>query len=161
MNTARNTSSHIWALISDNKAENALKILSDMQDGSVWVQNATAVCWMRLGKPEKASAILLDMVYRKNSVIMRTDSSDVTKLNLATAMLMTGNVEGGSEVLHAVEQNTPMKENLEKAVRAWKKQQPIWSRMAMFLGVYSNNKPVSLDFSPGQIEINVKDAFAR
>jgi hypothetical protein len=161
MNTARNTPDHIWALISDNKAENALKILSDIQDGSVWVQNATAVCWMRLGKPEKASAILVDMVYKKNSVAMRTDSSDVTKLNLATAMLMTGNAEGAIEVLNAVEQNTPMKENLERAIGVWKKQQPLWSRIAMFLGVYSNNKSVPLDFPPGQIEINVKDVFVR
>ena len=161
MNTARNTPNHIWSLIADNKEENALRILRDIQDGSVWVKNATAVCWMRLGKPEKALAILVDMVYKNNSVIMRQDASDVTKLNLVTAMLMTGNVEGALEVLNAVEHNTPMKENLERAVRTWKKQQPIWSRMAMSVEIYPDNKPVKLDFPPGQIEVNVKDIFAR
>jgi hypothetical protein len=161
MVSVKYTHNHIWSLITDNKEESALKILDRIQDGSVWIKNATAVCWMRLGKPEKACAILLDMVYKNNSVIMRQDASDVTKLNLATAMLMTGNVDGAMVVLHAVEHNTPMKENLKKAILAWRKQLPIWSRMAISVEIYPRNKPVRFDFPPGQIEVNVKDMFVK
>jgi hypothetical protein len=157
MNLVRHTPSHIWALITDNKVQSAMTILNGIQDGSIWVQNATAVCWMRLGNPQKASAILLEMVYRKNSVIMRTDASDITKLNLVTALLMIGNIDGALEILNSAEHTTPMGENLKKAVRRWKNQQSIVSRMGMFLGIYPSNKPVKLDFPPGQIEVNNED----
>jgi hypothetical protein len=158
MASGKYTPDHIWALITDNKADNALKILDGIRDGSVWVNNATAVCWMRLGKPEKASAVLMDMVYKKNSVIMKTSATDTTKLNLTTAMLMTGNIDGALTVLNAVEHNSPMKDNLIKAIAAWKKQQSIGSQLLMLVGMYPN-KPVNLDFAPGQIEVNVKEVL--
>ena len=161
MASVKYTPDHIWALIVDNKADNAMKILNSIQDGSVWIQNAIAVCWMRLGKPDKASSILLDMVYKKNSVIMRTDVSDVTKLNLATSLLMTGNIEGALDALNTVENDTPMKGKLQEALAAWKKQQPLGSRIGMFLGVYPKNKPVSLEFPPGQIEVNLKEVLEK
>ncbi len=161
MASVKYTLDHIWALITDNKVDNALKILEGIQDGSAWIKNATAVCWMRLGKAEKATAILLDMVYKNNSVIMKQDASDVTKLNLVTAMLMTGNIEGALTVLNAVEHNLPMKDNLIRAIAAWKKQLPMWSRMAMSVEIYPRNKPVKLDFAPGQIEVNVKEIMEK
>lgn len=159
MASIKHTPGHIWALINENNIDGALKILTSMQDGSAWAQNAIAVCWMRLGNPQKAVDILMNKVYMTNSVILRSDASDSTRLNLVTALFMTGNVDGALTILNKIEHDTPMKEMLKKAYQEWKKQQPIWSRMAMFMGIYPDNKPVKMDFPVGQMEVSAKEAF--
>jgi hypothetical protein len=156
MSSIKNSPEYIWSLICDSQLEEAYKLLTGMQDGSVWMQNAMAVCQMRMGKPEKACAILIDLVYQKNSVVLRADATDATKLNLATAMLMTGNIEGALGVFNSVKNETPMKKNVEYAIQIWKKKQSLCSRIGMLFGMYPSTK-AELDFPPGQIEVNLKN----
>lgn len=156
MNLNKKTPDYIWSLISDNKSDEAFKLLSGMLDGSVWMLNAMAVCQMRMGNPHKAFALLIDLVYHKNSVVLQSETSDSTKLNLATAMLMMGNVEGALSMLREVRCQTQMKANIENSIRVWKKKQSIFSRIGMMFGIYPNKK-VELDFPPGQIEVNIKN----
>ena len=156
MSSIKKSPEYIWSLICDNQLEEAYKSLTGMQDGSVWIQNAMAVCQMRMGKPEKACALLIDLVYQKNSVVLRADATDATKLNLATAMLMTGNIEGALGVFNCVKHETPMKKNVEYAIQVWKTKQSLFSRIGMLFGMYPSTK-VELDFPPGQIEVNLQN----
>jgi hypothetical protein len=152
----------IGQLINENKMGDALKILLGIPDKTNWIQNALAVCYMRQGNAEKAVSTLLDAVYQKNSVVIKPGVSDTTKLNLAAAMLLAGRVEGGLSVLNEVQHDLPMKKQMENAFQNWKKQQPIGSKILMALGVYPTDKPVSMDFPPGQIEVDLKaEHFAR
>ncbi|MEN6309587.1 MAG: hypothetical protein ABFD91_17705 [Anaerohalosphaeraceae bacterium] len=149
----------IGQLINENKMGDALKILLAIPDKTTWIQNALAVCYMRQGNAEKAVSVLLDAVYQKNSVVIKSGVADTTKLNLAAAMLLAGRVEGGLSVLNEVNHDLPMKKQLENAIQIWKKQQSIGSKILMALGVYPTQKPVILDFPPGQIEVDLKTEY--
>ncbi len=151
MNVVRKSPAHIGSLLNSGKAEEALQLLTSIPESTGWIRNAMAVCLMRMGKPKKASDLLVELVYQKNSVVMRPDVSDGIKLNLVSAMLMAGNIEGAAGMLKEVKNETPMKTRVDHVFREWRKKQSIFSRIAMRLGIYPTC-PVELDFPPGQIE---------
>jgi 3-deoxy-D-arabino-heptulosonate 7-phosphate (DAHP) synthase len=153
MKTSKNPLEVVEKLLEDGQAKEALAAVNNIQDGSIRMQNFQAVCLMRLGEYRKAVVILTELVYRNNSIITRTDIPDGIRLNLVTAMLLAGNVSGAIGIIGEVKNASPMKEKLQQAITAWKKTQPIWSRLAMFMGMFPLNKPIKLDFQPGLLNV--------
>jgi hypothetical protein len=57
----------IRQLINDNHVEEAMSVLRQNPDVSLQLQNARAVCFMRMGQPRKVAEILTPFVYVNNS----------------------------------------------------------------------------------------------
>jgi len=149
--TNTNLIEQVRKLLDERRADEAFKTLSRVHEECTWVRNARAVCLMRLGQAREAARILRSLVFREGTVAMREDVPDAVKLNYVAAMLMTGNVAGAAGVLNEIDGSLPMARRLREAIRAWKKRRPLWSRLAMSLGMLPYDAPVPLDFPPGEI----------
>ncbi len=138
-------------LLEERLADEAFELLREVRDDSTAVQNARAVCLMRLGRAGEAARILSGLLFRPGTVAARPDAPRKLKLNYATCMLLTGNVAGALAMLDQVEGESPSADRLRAAIRAWRKGRPIWSRLAMGLGILPYDTPVPLDFPPGEL----------
>jgi hypothetical protein len=150
MNLSKNSLEYISQLINENHLDEAMEVLTQNADKSMWLQNARAVCWMRTGQAGKAIEALTPLVYRSNSVAIDLKVHEIVILNLATARLLAGNVLGAVSLLAEVRKESPMRRKLESAVKDWKQTQPMLARIAFALGLLPSNTPVPLDFPAGQ-----------
>lgn len=146
---------HITKLINAGRVHEALETINRTNDNSPWMQNARAVCLMRSGQSDKALSVLTALVYQPNSVVFRQNVPEILKLNLVTAMLLSGNVSGAMTVMQQVHQDSPMRTQIQNAVNQWKRSRPLMSRIAFSCGILPYNSPVPLDFLPGQLEDQV------
>lgn len=113
------------------------------------VENARAVCLMRGGDPEGALEILRELVLEEDSVIVSGTVPRARVINLATALLLCGNVEGCAFALDDVEDDEPAKAPLVAAIRAWEGGLSRWQRLRRALG--SSLPGPRLDFPPGVV----------
>lgn len=143
---------YIEKLINENNAEKALDILNRNSDKSIWSQNARAVCLMRLNYPANAVKVLTSIVYAGSSIATNSQATDKIKLNLAQAMLLTGNVAGAVKLIEDTQQDCPLRNKLQTAIDKWKKSLPVWSRLSItLLGTLPFDKPVAVEPPFGEI----------
>ena len=139
-------------LLDEQHVAEALTVLNRIQGDSIDVQNARAVCLMRLGRPAEAGHILKRLVFRQGTIAIRNDVPDNTKLNYVAAMLMVGNVDSATSMLSEIDNGLSMAHRLQDAIQAWKKKLPFWSRLGVRLGILPyDGRPVPLNFVPGEI----------
>ncbi|OPZ96688.1 MAG: hypothetical protein BWY71_01856 [Planctomycetes bacterium ADurb.Bin412] len=158
MSSKKNTREEIQNLISQNRMEEALQSLQHSGNDSLWYQNARAVCLMRSGEPKKAAEILSGYVYKKNTVVFNANIPLVIKINCVTAMLLEGNVAGALNILNNIEGNHALIQKVRDAVRNWRRREPLWRRISMRLGMFPFERPVRLDFTPGEIDLDGNDS---
>ena len=158
MSSKKNTLEAIQNLINQNRIEEALQSLHHIDNDSLWYQNARAVCLMRSGEPKKAAEILSSYVYKKNTVIFNSNIPLVIKINCVTAMLLEGNVAGALNILNNIEGNHALIKKVRDAVRNWRRREPLWRRISMRLGMFPFGRPVRLDFTPGEIDLDGNDS---
>ena len=143
---------YIEKLINENNVEKAMDILNRNSDTSIWSQNARAVCLMRLNFPANAVKILTPIVFAGSSIVFNSQATDKIKLNLAQAMLLTGNVAGAVKLIENTQQDCPLRNKLDTAIKKWKQSLPIWSRLSItLLGTLPFDKPVAVEPPYGEI----------
>jgi hypothetical protein len=150
MNHPKNSLEGIRQLINENHLEEAMNVLGQNPDTAFPFQNARAVCWMRMGQPQKAVALLTPFVYQGSSVAIDSKVSETAILNLATARFLSGNVAGAASLLAEVRTGSPMRQKLQTAFDNWKRTRSFLSRIAFMLGLLPSDTPVPLDFPPGE-----------
>lgn len=103
----------------DQKTEQALQLLTSTKVNSRWMQNATAVCQIRLGKAQKAVDIYRHLIV--SGIEFLPDTPPVYKINFALALLLAKNYEGFSRTLASVDTKEHAgKSELLFIVKAWR-----------------------------------------
>lgn len=123
------------------------------------LRNIKGVCLLRLGKPEAAVSIYREMVFKQGCVWVRPEVPTLYKVNFATALLLSGKIEGGLNVLsQAMDETNPGVQRLRQCIQRWKKGFSIKQRLSWWFGGMSDAKVhIPLDFEPGLIEDGVVD----
>ncbi|MCC9606022.1 hypothetical protein LOC68_19975 [Blastopirellula sp. JC732] len=115
--------------------------------------NARGVCQMRLGLIDASvntyRTLALEPVGL--SLAVRHNLPNAYKTNLATALLLKGDVTGGEQILDEIDdQDYPMIEKLRDVIAAWRQELTLWEKIEDQLGVATFHS-VSLPFKPGEL----------
>ena len=151
MHNEKNSLEYIKELVTQNNNAKALEILNHLANKSMWFQNTKAVCQMRMNASASAVRTLQPVVFIGGSVTINPETPDKIKLNLAEAMLLSGNVAGAVNILEYCSQKSPARDKLENAIKKWKQSLPIWPRLMILLGGLPIDKPVNTDAPYGEL----------
>jgi tetratricopeptide (TPR) repeat protein len=92
----------VSGLLTEGRAEEALRLLPRTGGNDPLTQNARAGCLLRLGQPGDALVILRGLVLR-GGIFLRPDAPVAFKNNYVLALLATGNLDGASRTLSDME----------------------------------------------------------
>lgn len=113
---------HLLELIRKEDYQHAASILQAAGRENA-VRNALGVCLLRLGRNEEGLQVLRSFVLAADGVSERVDVVDPYKRNYALALLLTGAIAGGVDVLNATrDPQHPVAQMLFRAVKDWEKQ---------------------------------------
>lgn len=147
-----NLLNQVKKLLDENHPDEALRLLARSRDTAPLLQNARAVCLMRMDQADDALRLLTPLVFPRGGMAISHDVPLATKVNYITAMLLKGNLAGCSTVLGELrDEKSPAVERLRKALDDWKKSQGLGRRFLMLMGAYPFNARVPLTFLPGEI----------
>ncbi len=138
-------------LLEAGHAEEARKLIQRQKSIDVLLNNALGVCLLRLGQIQPALKVFRSLTYAGGGIVMRSDAPLLLKTNLATAMLLTGEIAGCQEILCEIhDDDDPTVMKLRGAIRQWKKSLTLWQWINWYMGG-DVNRPVVLDFPPGDV----------
>lgn len=142
----------VAALLDADQPRQALDLLNRSKQQGDEVLNAQAVCQLRLGKFEQAMELLRGRVIASSSVCLRGDVPPPLAVNFATALLLMGNVPGCQSALFEIEdQQHSGVQQLQAAVRNWRKGLSFWEKVRLWLGDVPK-RPITLDYAPGVLQ---------
>ncbi|MCI0460232.1 MAG: hypothetical protein L0Z62_25045 [Gemmataceae bacterium] len=142
----------VTTLLSEGQAARALETLSRARVSSPWASNALGVCLLRLGNAKSAVDVFRGLVLAAQGVSLRPDVPGEYKRNFAAALLASGNVAGGLDVLSDLgAEGHPTVQALRGAVARWKANLSFWQRLRWYLGG-EMDIPVVFDFPLGEVE---------
>lgn len=115
------------------------------------LKNARGVCLMRTGCLDGAVRVFREFVLAPGGYLLRSDIPVIYKTNLATALLLSGNVSGGMDVLGEIRERThPAVAKLLAAIGKWRAGLNPWQKLGWVLGTYTPQF-IPLDFPPGDL----------
>jgi hypothetical protein len=139
-------------MLQDGEVEKALELVSRSKLKSPWVVNIMGVCLLRLGRAKAAADLLRGIVLAAGGVTLRLDVPTAMKVNFATALLMSNNVDVCESVLNEInDAQHPMVKQIREAIRRWRKSLSLWQKVRMLSG-QQPDRPVELDFAPGCLQ---------
>jgi hypothetical protein len=124
------------------------------------VRNTRAVCLMRLGRHEEAIRVLRELVMTPGSTWMRAEAPTVHKINFATALLLGGHPNGCLDMLAEIkEPKHPSIVRLQAAVGRWVSSLSLWQKLNWWVyGIVPAKRPVTIDFLPGEFDVELSPA---
>ncbi len=151
MNFTKNSIDHIKSLINSNNIKDALEILNHSADKSLLFQNARAVCFMRENLLKEAIDLLRSLVFHDKSITADRNVPEMIHLNLAEAMLISGNISGAQSLINACDEQSEQKEKLIQAVANWKRSLPFWKKLDILFGTLPYNTPIPVQSPWGSV----------
>lgn len=161
LETNTSTLEQVKLLVAAGEYSRALKLVQ-IPGPDIALKNAKGVCLLRLGQYAAAVSLFREIVFKAGCVWVRPDAPTCCKVNFATSLLLTGNMEGGIDVLReAVDESFPAVQRLRMCLRRWKSHFPLWKKIVWALGLGpANQAPFTLDFQPGIFEDGQVDELA-
>ena len=148
--TVPNRLSQIRQLLEHQQAQEALRLLEHTEKHNDDLQNAYAVCLMRVGRVGEALKILRAMTF-KDLPAIPAETSALLQANYATALLLSGDNLQAIDILNRLEdQAHPYVAKLKKSIDDFKEHLTWWERVAWTMTVYPSRR-VPLGFAPGEI----------
>lgn len=140
-------------LIREQRYQSAIEILSSAGQSPA-ILNLRGVCLLRIGSVQTALQVYRSYVLQTGGAWTRTDVPVSHVLNFATALLLSGHPAGCLEVLGSLaQQDHPMCDQLQHAIRTWGQSLPLWQRLNWRFGKIEPDDPkVPIDFVPGVVE---------
>ncbi|MBN2582035.1 MAG: hypothetical protein JXL80_03135 [Planctomycetes bacterium] len=136
--------------LDQGQPQKALDVLNRCQDQSPPADNARAVCLMRLGRPQLAIPIYRRLLLT-SGVIMRQDAPVMFRVNFATALLMTGNLDGTEAILTELRHSDdPGAIRLRETIARWRQSLRPLRRLLAAMGMPPEGA-IPLDFPPGRV----------
>jgi hypothetical protein len=136
--------------LDEGQPKAALDVIERSRLKADWVTNAIGVCLLRLGEGELARDVFRRLV--GSGMALRPDAPLVFKTNYATALLVTGGISAGLDVmaeLHGEEDETVRR--LQSAIEQWKKGFSLWQKIKWYTGDIPD-RPIPLDFALGSLQ---------
>ncbi len=117
-------------------------------------QNIRSVQFMREGKLDEAISILRSLVMPPGCTWTRPEAPNVFKRNFATALLLAGHPSGCLELLAEMkDEQHPRVQQIRAAIKRWEKTLSFFQWLNWRTGwIEPENRPVVLDFIPGELE---------
>jgi len=117
-------------------------------------QNIRGVQFMREGNIDEAVSILRSLVMPPGCTWTRPDAPNVFKRNFATALLLAGHPSGCLELLAEMRDDQhPRVQQMRAAIKRWEKSLSFFQWINWRTGwIEPANRPVLLDFVPGELE---------
>ncbi len=141
----------VQRLLDEGKPHDALSVLNRCSVDTNATRNARAVCLMRMKAPEVAVDILRVLVETPNKVSFLGSIPATARLNLATALLMTGDVSAASSLLVETHQDEePVVARLREVIAREERTPTLWQRVKWCLG-WNTRRPTRIEFPPGQL----------
>lgn len=131
--------------------DEALRLATARAGGSPDLQNARAVCLMRVGQPDAAVQVLRGLTLLNGGSWFRENIPEVYKRNLATALLLSGNVQGARRIV--AELSTPphaRTEELRQVLTQWARGLS-FTRWIQWKGGVEMQEIVPVPFAPGEL----------
>ncbi|MCB9854987.1 MAG: hypothetical protein H6818_04810 [Phycisphaerales bacterium] len=142
----------IERLIEAGEYADALESLRAGKSDSAAMRNARGVVLMRLGRAEEAVSLFRSLTTNDTGLFLKKDAPIIFKTNYATALLLNGNVTGALVVLKEINDEThPGVVRLRTAIARWRKTLSLPRRVWMCLAGGSPEKPIALDWVPGEL----------
>lgn len=140
-------------LLDKGRVQEALEMLDSSGQSSRAIQNARAVCMLRLGSFEQAMKTLRDLVLPRGEFSIPDNVPVALRVNYAASLLLVGNVVTGLEQLGQIrDRSHPGVVDLRAAVRKWKQSLSMLQRLGLLVGM-TPNKKFSMDCPPGALLI--------
>ncbi|GAA4421599.1 hypothetical protein [Bremerella cremea] len=123
----------------------------------ILLKNAKGVCLLRLGKFDAAVTLYREIVFNAGCVWVRPEVPIFFKVNFATALVLSGNIDGGSNILaQSMDENNEAARRLRSCLQSWRRSYPLWKKIFWAVGLGpANTAPLTLDFEPGVFEDSV------
>lgn len=144
--------SRVRELLSEGRPDEALTALSALRPSAQdapFVANARAVCHMRAGLFQAAMEELQRLVVDDDSIAIRNGTPPEFLTNFATALLLSGNVEGCVYALSELAPGEASSAPLRAALERWEHGLTFWQRVCRSFG--SPPAGPRLDFPPGVV----------
>lgn len=140
----------IRELLNQGRPQDALKFIEHLDQKTPVMENARAVCLLRLGHIEQAVNVLREVVFQGN-ICMPSDAPVLYQLNFATAMLMCNYKSAAMSILDTLDpKGHPEAARVKEAIDRWVQSQGLLGRFRCRLGLYPA-RPVKIDFLPGEV----------
>ena len=144
-------------MLDRGQAQAALDVVDSCGQSSRVIQNAKAVCLMRLGRNELAVKILRDLVFPGGAFAISDETPTVFRSNYATSLLLLDNIVTGLQILgHIPDRQHPAVVQLKSEVRNWKASMSWLARIGLVIGI-TPRKPFRMDSAPGALLIPSSD----
>ena len=139
-------------LLDAAKPENAIELIQKQGTRSAELTNAHGVALMRNGDAAKAVEVYRSLCINESGFSIRQNVPTTIKVNYATALLLANNVTGCLATLREInEKNNPNVLKLRAAINRWRRSLSWWQRLAFAWYGAEPNRPVPLDFPPGEL----------
>jgi hypothetical protein len=139
-------------LLEKGKPGKAFSLIQSQADHGPETKNLMGVALLRLGRASEAARLFENLVFHGDRVSRRANVPDLVVTNLATALLMSGDVRGCLRVLKNLKNpGSGPAARLRIAIQRWWKGLGLWHRLRWYLGGTSLPS-VKLDFPPGDID---------
>jgi hypothetical protein len=139
-------------LLQEGRPESAYSLIAKSKIHSPWALAAQGVCQLRLGDAGAAVDIFRPLVLGSGRVSLRGDAPAVFKANYVTALLASGNVAGGQDILAEIRQERhPAVPRLQAALKCWRASLTFWQKVNWFLGS-PPDRPLVLNPPLGNLE---------
>ncbi len=141
---------HIRELLNQGRTQEALRYVEHLGQNSSVMENAKAVCLMRLGKVEQAVSLLRDVVFQ-GYICIQPEIPMLYQINFAAAMVLANKKDFAISLLAKPEvRSHPQAAKLYEAIRQWRKGLNLLEKFCYHIGLYSK-KPVRMDFPAGEV----------
>ncbi len=106
---------------------------------------------MRMGRSEEAVRIYRTLILDSTGLFFRDQVPTIFKTNFAFALMLSGRIQGGINILTELEGDEhPSVQTLRTVVEDWNAKLTFVQKLCLKLGI-EPNCPVILDFPPGEL----------
>ncbi|SFJ19854.1 tetratricopeptide repeat protein [Planctomicrobium piriforme] len=143
----------VKSLLETGHATEALRRLNAQRYACPAFDNARAVCMMRLGHPDAAVRVLQQLTQVTANGEFRSHVPVGYKVNLATALALTGEVDEAAAILaelRAADEHSLRASELQSALDRWQGGLSMWEQFQRNLGAHVQHA-VILHFAPGEL----------
>ncbi len=144
----------VQKLLDEGKPKEAVALIRKDESGAPELSNAYGVALMRSGEAAKALEVYRGLCMYKGGLSLKPNLPTAVKANYATALALTKNVGGCVALLQEFSQDQDQYvRKLRAAVDRWRRSLGWWKRLAFDLYGAEPDKPVPLDFQPGELVV--------
>jgi hypothetical protein len=141
-------------LLNDGKTQAAFELITKSKQENAEMENARAVCLMRLRKFQEAVSVLVPVVFPGRAVGVPSGTPVIYIANLAISMLKVNNITGALSLDRQIDpkdRSHPAAIKLDQTIKTWKQSLSFFEKITLAWGSAPSN-PVVIENPVGDLE---------